>query len=208
MKKVVFWNVTPCGSFRSRSFGVTYLLHHQSDKNRRAKSNVSSNWQPNHAAKLSPWWWKRYVPPKRRILQEPHCVTSQKTTFFNVVLVRWLISLWRWRRNVPSKRRFLQEPHGVKSQRTTFFIVTTVKTSNLTKLSTTSWGRIGNEFIHPRLIDLDICPMWVGSGTPRPPSSPGEIRQYSLEMRLGELENLLGRPLIQLRPSVVRPITN
>jgi hypothetical protein len=31
---------------------------------------------------LSPWWWRRQVTPKRRFLQEPHCVTSQKTPFF------------------------------------------------------------------------------------------------------------------------------
>jgi hypothetical protein len=31
---------------------------------------------------LSPWRWRRYVPPKRRFLLEPHGVTSQKTQFF------------------------------------------------------------------------------------------------------------------------------
>jgi hypothetical protein len=31
---------------------------------------------------LSRWWWRWYIPPKRRILQEPHGVTSQKTAFF------------------------------------------------------------------------------------------------------------------------------
>jgi hypothetical protein len=29
-----------------------------------------------------PWWWRRHVLPKRRFLQEPHAVTSQKTAFF------------------------------------------------------------------------------------------------------------------------------
>jgi hypothetical protein len=28
-----------------------------------------------------PWWWRRYVPPKCRYLQEPHGVTSQNTPF-------------------------------------------------------------------------------------------------------------------------------
>jgi hypothetical protein len=37
---------------------------------------------------LSPWWWRRYVPPERRFLQEPHGVTSQKTTFFIVTAVK------------------------------------------------------------------------------------------------------------------------
>jgi hypothetical protein len=31
---------------------------------------------------LSPWWRRRYVPPKRRFLQEPQGVTSQNTPFF------------------------------------------------------------------------------------------------------------------------------
>jgi hypothetical protein len=30
---------------------------------------------------------RRQVPPKRRFLQEPHGVTSQKTPFFNAVFV-------------------------------------------------------------------------------------------------------------------------
>jgi hypothetical protein len=35
----------------------------------------------------SPWWRRRYVPPKRRFLQEPHGVTSQKTAFFRCFIV-------------------------------------------------------------------------------------------------------------------------
>jgi hypothetical protein len=31
---------------------------------------------------LSPWWWRRYIPLKRRFLQEPHSSTSQKMAFF------------------------------------------------------------------------------------------------------------------------------
>jgi hypothetical protein len=31
---------------------------------------------------------RRYVPPKRRFLQEPHSVTSQKTAFFIVTLAK------------------------------------------------------------------------------------------------------------------------
>jgi hypothetical protein len=31
---------------------------------------------------FSPWWYRGYVPLKRRFLQEPHGVTSQKTAFF------------------------------------------------------------------------------------------------------------------------------
>jgi hypothetical protein len=32
---------------------------------------------------LSPWWWRHEVPLKRRLLQEPHDATSQKTAFFS-----------------------------------------------------------------------------------------------------------------------------
>jgi hypothetical protein len=34
MKNGVFWDVTPCGSCKSRRFGGTYSLLHQGDKNR------------------------------------------------------------------------------------------------------------------------------------------------------------------------------
>jgi hypothetical protein len=54
MKNGVFWVVTPCGSSKNRRFGGTWRLLHQGDK----------------------------VPPKRRFLQEPHGVTTQKTPFF------------------------------------------------------------------------------------------------------------------------------
>jgi hypothetical protein len=37
---------------------------------------------------FSPWWWRRYVPPKCLFLQEPH--GSQKTTFFIVTAVKIL----------------------------------------------------------------------------------------------------------------------
>jgi hypothetical protein len=37
----VFWDVMPCGSCKNRRFGGSYRLHHQSDKNRRARNNVS-----------------------------------------------------------------------------------------------------------------------------------------------------------------------
>jgi hypothetical protein len=32
---------------------------------------------------MSSWWRRRYAPPIRRLLKEPHCVTSQNTAFFN-----------------------------------------------------------------------------------------------------------------------------
>jgi hypothetical protein len=36
--------------------------------------------------RLPPWWWRQYVLPKRRFLQEPHGDTFQKTAFFIVLL--------------------------------------------------------------------------------------------------------------------------
>jgi hypothetical protein len=36
MKNAVFWDVTPCGSCKNRSFLGTYRLHHSGDKNLRA----------------------------------------------------------------------------------------------------------------------------------------------------------------------------
>jgi hypothetical protein len=32
--------------------------------------------------------WRREVPPKRRFLEKPHCVTPQKTAFFIVTAVK------------------------------------------------------------------------------------------------------------------------
>jgi hypothetical protein len=43
MKNAVFWDVTPCDSCKNRRFGGIYRLHHRRDRNRRARSNVSSN---------------------------------------------------------------------------------------------------------------------------------------------------------------------
>jgi hypothetical protein len=34
----------------------------------------------------SPWWRRRQLPPKRRFLQEPHSITTQKTPFFIFLL--------------------------------------------------------------------------------------------------------------------------
>jgi hypothetical protein len=39
----ILWDVTLCGDYENRRFGGTKRLHHQDDKNRRARNNVSSN---------------------------------------------------------------------------------------------------------------------------------------------------------------------
>jgi hypothetical protein len=74
MQNAVFWDITPYGSCKNRHFGVTYRLHHRGDKNRRTRNNVRSNLQPKRVV--------RQFPPKRRFLQVPQGVTSQKTAFF------------------------------------------------------------------------------------------------------------------------------
>jgi hypothetical protein len=37
---------------------------------------------------LSPWCWRRELPPKRRFLQEPHGITSQMTVFLIITTVK------------------------------------------------------------------------------------------------------------------------
>jgi hypothetical protein len=82
MKNAVFWDVITCGSCKNWRFGGKYRLHHHGDENQRARNNISSNWQLQHAAK------------KRRLLQEPLGVTCQKTAFFMHILTLLLMGLW------------------------------------------------------------------------------------------------------------------
>jgi hypothetical protein len=35
---------------------------------------------------LSSWWWRWYIPLKRRFLQAPYCVTSHKTAYSGIIL--------------------------------------------------------------------------------------------------------------------------
>jgi hypothetical protein len=42
MKNTVLWDVMPCGLCKNRRFGGNYRLHHQGEKNQRARNNVSS----------------------------------------------------------------------------------------------------------------------------------------------------------------------
>jgi hypothetical protein len=38
MKNAVFWDVTPCGSYKNRRFEGTYRLRHQGENNQRARA--------------------------------------------------------------------------------------------------------------------------------------------------------------------------
>jgi hypothetical protein len=70
IKNAVLWDVTPCSSCKNPRFFAACI-----------------GWQLlimlflAHRI-LSPWLWRRYVPPTRLFFQEPHGVTSQKTEFF------------------------------------------------------------------------------------------------------------------------------
>jgi hypothetical protein len=43
MNNAAFWDVTPCAFCNNQSFGGVNRLHHQVDKNQRARNNVSTN---------------------------------------------------------------------------------------------------------------------------------------------------------------------
>jgi hypothetical protein len=43
--------------------------------------------QTNGTRSLSPERWRRYIPPKRRFLKDPHDVIPQKTTFLILILL-------------------------------------------------------------------------------------------------------------------------
>jgi hypothetical protein len=85
MKNGVFWDFRPCGSYKNRHFEefsssfirVTWIAELGTTL------AVTSNRRTLRF--LLPWWRRRYVPPKCQFLQEPHGVTSQKTTFFEQI---------------------------------------------------------------------------------------------------------------------------
>jgi hypothetical protein len=68
MKNVVFWDVVLCRSCVNRRFGGTYRLHLQGRKIRERRTSVARC-------------------PKRRLTEDLHSATSQKTTFFNSYLI-------------------------------------------------------------------------------------------------------------------------
>jgi hypothetical protein len=52
MKNAVFWDDTPYDSSKNQGFSGTYRLRHWGDKNRRARNNVYSNWQPKNTCRF------------------------------------------------------------------------------------------------------------------------------------------------------------
>jgi hypothetical protein len=63
---------------------------------------------------LSPWWRWSQVPPKRRFLQEPHGVTTQKTPFFIVTAVKTSNLTLLTYFNLRAELYWSQQPRGVR----------------------------------------------------------------------------------------------
>jgi hypothetical protein len=70
LRNVVVWDVTPCGCCLNRRFGGSYHIHYQGKE--------------NSSPILSTLTIRRNVTPKRRFLQDPYGVTSQKTAFSKI----------------------------------------------------------------------------------------------------------------------------
>jgi hypothetical protein len=93
-ENAVFWNMMTYDSCKNQRFGRTYYFLHQVAKisEPETKLSVTSNSISPRPPNVSHWWWRRYVPLKRRFLHEPHGLTFQKTTFFNIFLfhcIKW-----------------------------------------------------------------------------------------------------------------------
>jgi hypothetical protein len=85
MKNAVFWDMALCRSCVNRCFGGMYRHHLQGRKNLSLTDSVCSHLLTlfRRSRTFLPWRWRRYVPQKRRLTQDLHSATSQKTTFFN-----------------------------------------------------------------------------------------------------------------------------
>jgi hypothetical protein len=103
IKNAVSWDITQCGSCKNRRFGGLSSSIIRVARISEIGTTLAVNWQPMHRLRLtlflvhwfsSHWWWRRYIPPKRRFLQEPHGVTSQKTVFFVVTVVKTSNLTW------------------------------------------------------------------------------------------------------------------
>jgi hypothetical protein len=77
MKKAVFWDVAPCRYGVNRRFGGTYPFHLQGRREIIRKS----------AREASVRDVRDRLPPKRRLTPYLHGATSQKTAFFDLILV-------------------------------------------------------------------------------------------------------------------------
>jgi hypothetical protein len=87
VKSGVFWDVTPCGSCKTRRFGGTSRLLHQGDKNRWSRKNASCNYQPKHAAKNTKSVLTRAT--RRNIIEDP-ILHSHRRENLKSYIILWL----------------------------------------------------------------------------------------------------------------------
>jgi hypothetical protein len=97
MKKGVFWGVMLCGSCKNRRFEGTWRFLHQGDKNlwntkylvflRSVRRLLVAACVVPSSPIFVTLMKEAQVPPKRLFLQEPHCVTTQKTPFFSFLVI-------------------------------------------------------------------------------------------------------------------------
>jgi hypothetical protein len=76
MKNVVCWDIMPRGSLRTNvsEEHIASIIRATRIGQLLLKLFLAGQF-------LSPWWWRRYGPPKRWFLQGPDGVTYQKTLF-------------------------------------------------------------------------------------------------------------------------------
>jgi hypothetical protein len=127
MKNAVFLDVTPCGSCENRRL--------------RNVSPPSSYWK-------EPWWWRRYVTSKRRVLREPHGVTCQKRALISQYII--IIYIIIYCNNIHTRgARVTQLGWGVMLQaeilwvRFTMMVSDTfqfISASNRNEFQESSWG--------------------------------------------------------------------
>jgi hypothetical protein len=93
-KNAVFWDVTPPGSCKNRCFGGTIRFHHEGEKNakKRRFRNVFQLLVTDNLIYRTPNVFtlmrEAIISTESRLLQQPHCVTFQKTAFFIVTAAK------------------------------------------------------------------------------------------------------------------------
>jgi hypothetical protein len=112
MKNVIFLDVTSCGCYKNRRFGVTYRLHHQGGRNGVLRLLVTANAVPSSLILVSLMMEEIrtsetsiFTKATRRNLGRPHCSHKQQSATVCALV---------WNPSVPLMREPpLLEPHGV-----------------------------------------------------------------------------------------------
>jgi hypothetical protein len=84
MKNAVSWDDT-VWVLLELTFRRKHRLDHLGVFPRNTLQFLIANVVPNLLI-IPPWLWSRYIPPKRRFLQEPNGITSQETAFFEIMI--------------------------------------------------------------------------------------------------------------------------